>query len=290
MPYGVVANYGVRPNLGVVANAGVQPNYGTGGAGGAQLTPVFQSDWATQLGTSLTARLDGTKWTQRVDGGIAVIDAAGLGFPSTMAKVIDIPWNTGGLMHVDTMAVPSAGDVRYYRWYYRLDVPDAVAVAETHPIQDGFSAADSNWMFKAFHNEGGAGNWRVQVEFLGMAYPNQRWRAINVNLTKGEVYRVEFRLEVVTSTTYKAQWRLYDEAGTLVVDNGDLFQEDSTTVTLESADPTFTFRNLTDLHGLNCGTNNTGVEGGRYGYQGGFAVCDNQGWIGAYGNVTGEAQ
>ena len=32
MPYGVVANYGVRPTFGVVANVGVQPNYGTGGS------------------------------------------------------------------------------------------------------------------------------------------------------------------------------------------------------------------------------------------------------------------
>ena len=96
-------------------------------------------------------------------------------------------------------------------------------------------------------------------------------------------------MEVVTSTTYNFSIRIFNPAGTQVAGNADFIREDSFgSVTLAAPGGTFSLRNITDLHGFNSGCNNVGTEGGNYGYQGGFAVADNQGWIGAYGTIAGE--
>lgn len=54
------------------------------------------------------------------------------------------------------------------------------------------------------------------------------------------------------------------------------------------ATQTLTFNDAQNLDGLNAGVNDIGPEPGDYAYEGGFAVVDDQGWIGAYGSVAGE--
>jgi hypothetical protein len=257
---------------------------------GTDLTPVFQSDWSTATGTSASAQSDGGKWETVATGLTVVANPGTLGFPATMANLLDVPWNGAfAFCRTESLGVPSVGVTRYYRWYFRLEIPDGVADAETHPVQDGYTAADVNWMFKAWHNLAGAGQWRIDFEFLVNDYPFQRWAAINTYLNKNQTYRIEYALERTGATTQKSDIRVYDSSNALVLDASDFFREDSVEVTLLSADHTFTFRNVNALVGLNAGSNDGGAEVGRYAYQGGFAVCDDQGWIGAYGSVTGEA-
>lgn len=253
------------------------------------LTPEFQSDWSFATGTSASALSDNGKWDERAVG-FEVVASSGLGFPAGMANVIDVDWDgVFNFARTDTISVPAIGDTRHYRWYMRVDIPDDVADLETHPIQDGLSAPTTNWMFKVFHNSAGDGFWRPSLWTQGNAYPFIRWTANSTALTKGEVYRVELMIDRTSATEYKTAIRIYDDANVLVADEFDFFREDSGSLTLGSIDPTLTFYDVNELAGLNCGSNDADPEAGRYGYQGGFAVVDNQGWIGAYGSVSGEA-
>lgn len=243
---------------------------------------LFHSNWSSALGTSDLAVMDQGKtlpWNIR-GGGCEVVAATGLNMPTP--NCLRVGWGNGlfNFLRRSGLSVPPVGTSRYYRWYFRLDIPDGVADAETHPMQDGYTAADANWMFKVWHNLAGPGRWLAQFEFLGNAYPNQRWRATQIRLNKRDTYRIEVRIQRTAVNGYRANVRIFDSTNTLVVSDANFFQEDSTTVTLAS-NPTFAFRNVNELAGFNAGANDAGPEAGIYGYQAAVAISDVD-WLGPY--------
>lgn len=259
-------------------------------AAAGALTPEFFSDFSTATGTGASARSDGGKWDDQAVGFTVIANPGTLGFPAAMVNVIDVDWDNGfNFARTDTLPIPAVGVARHYRWYMRVDIPNGVADSETHPIQDGFSAPTTNWMFKVYHNSAGNDKWRPSLWTQGNAYPLIRWTANSTSLDKGVTYRVELMIDRTSTTEYQTAIRIYDESDVLVADEFDFFREDSAVLTLGGMNPTLTFYDVNELAGLNCGTNDAGPESGRYGYQGGFAVVDDQGWIGAYGSVVGEA-
>jgi hypothetical protein len=256
----------------------------------ADLTPVFFSDWATQTpGTTAAAKTDSSKWNYGTPIGGSVVASTGLGFPATMANVFLAPWNTASgwaFLRKTDMSVPAVGDSRYYRWYFRMVIADGTADNQTHPVQDGFDAPSSNWEFVPT-NTGAAGTWRPDIWYNAASYPGKRWES-NTQLNKNQTYRFEVRITRTATTTFTSSFRVYNSSNTLVLDDSNFMREDSGGSVNLSSQPSLPFVAAANLAGLNAGTNDTGSEAGDYAYEGGFAVCDNQGYIGAYGSVAGE--
>lgn len=268
------------------------------------LTPIFQSDFGTTTGTSSNAYLDGGAW-DRVGGyGHEVVASTGLDFPSTNTCRFDANYSNSGfcLTQVDLTAL-AVGVTRYHRLYVRMTFPDELVGNGDHPWQDGNAVGDSNYLLGVGYGSADSpthdGDWRLSViiiEDLGSIICVGPW------LAKGTTYRVEWAVERIDTSTYNFDIRVYDTAGVLLYGSSD-FAPQFGGGTLASRGP-YTFKAAQEASPgdfFNCGTNDFETAGNdwwnaapysgvfAYGYQGCFAVCEDQGWIGAYGSVTGEA-
>lgn len=265
---------------------------------GAPLTPIFFSDFAGAAGTSAAAIDDGGKWDVAGSGGEVVANSVALGFPATMTNVLRVPWSTTGVMW--RVGPPfgagfpdlAVGSTRYYRYYFRQVQPDATVDTQTHPMQDGSGGSQTNWTMQCFNNVG-AGVWKLGHGFWGNPYPYDQFH-LTTPLMKGVTYRLEHAIHRVTDTTFTFDTRVFDESVSVVtpIYDGDDFYAagdlDESTMTAYFATQTLTFNDAANLDGFNAGVNDMGTEAGDYGYEAGFAVVDDQGWIGAYGSVVGE--
>ncbi|MBX3173908.1 MAG: hypothetical protein KF709_05815 [Gemmatimonadaceae bacterium] len=260
---------------------------------GVPTAVVFQSDWAAAaLGSSTASKNDGGKWPI-VGGsngtGVEVVSATGLGMPATMLKCLRVPWNNGvfNFLRVDTLPVPALGQSRAYRLYQRIVLPDGTADINTHPNQDGNAIGGCNWAWNVF-NDAPAGKWRPGVQFVGDTFPNNNF--IGPNLDKGVTYRLEFLLtrDAVSATAFKFDLRISTAAGAPVANGGDFVNASAISLTAYCASNNLVFNNPANLNGFNAGANDVGPEAGDWGYQGGIAIRDNEGFIGGYGSVVGE--
>ncbi|HEY0674232.1 MAG TPA: Ig-like domain-containing protein [Longimicrobiales bacterium] len=256
---------------------------------------VFSSDFSTALGTSSAAVTDGGRWNIQATTPetMRIISAAGLGFPSAnVMEMIATSERQGfAIIRKTGMPIPAVGESRYYRWYIRVMQPDNLSDYNSHPIQDGNAASQTNWMFLVI-GQGGpgsvpAGHYQPEFWANSAAYPNQRW--YGPDLPKNQTYRYELQIHRVTSTQFQMHVRIYNSAGTLVADDDD-FRNYDVGVTLAS-NPTFPLTAATNLDGLNAGNNGiANLPAGSnftYAYEGAFAVCSG-GWCGPY--VAGEGR
>jgi hypothetical protein len=267
--------------------------------GVGNLTPKFFSDWATQTpGTSADTKgdlvLGSRKWEDTVGGGGEIVAATGLDFPAAIANAyyardneLGSPPEGFNFVRTESLSVPGIGDTRYYRWYFRCVMPDGISPSETHPIQDGFSAPTSNWQMRV-QNGTTNGKWTIGWWSTGTDFPNRRFTSPLNSLDKSETYRIEFAISRTGTTTYTMHARVFDETGVLVLDDSD-FKNDYGPDEYLSDNPSLLFADVNYLNGLNAGCNGSGSNVGPYAYEAGFAVADNQGWVGAYGSVAGEA-
>jgi hypothetical protein len=258
---------------------------------------IFVSNWSTAaLGTANPSRGDAGKWNLIGGFGQEVVSSAGLDFPSPkVCKFVANRQNSGfALLRHTGMPVPAVGTTRYYRWYTRMTFPDPIVGNGDHPWQDGNAVGDCNWMVVVHYgtevSPARNGQWRLGVIFL--LNTNGQF-AFGPWLDKHKTYRIECALTRLTSTTYDFQMRVYDTANALVFSDAD-FPADAGGGTLATRGP-WTFRNVANLDGFNCGTNDFETAGNDwwtttfdYSYQGCFAIRDDQGWLGPYGSVTGE--
>ena len=189
-----------------------------------------------------------------------------------------------------TLAV---GSTRYYRYYFRQVQPDATVDTQTHPVQDGSGGSQTNWSMQCFNNVG-AGVWKLGHGFWGNPFPYDQFH-LQTLLDKRRTYRLEHAIERVTDTTFRFDTRVFDEsvsAVTPIYDGDDFFAGGDPargSMTEYFATQTLTFNNAQNLDGINAGVNDIDPnEPGDYAYQGGFAVVEDQGWIGPYGSVAGE--
>jgi hypothetical protein len=269
---------------------------------GTVVQPAFEftSDWGTATGTSDAALRD---TDQVVDWGTLVgsntnrsVDAStGLDFPSTNVLRIGTEWNGSGSSSFiprlsNTLAIPDVGDSKYYRWYIRWVVPEAVTTWGTpHPIQDGPDAANANWLFECRRGTGGT---KVTVGWnpINNVFPNNRWHAIDA-LDLNETYRVELKLTRTASTLYTLEPRVYDADGILVLDGSDFLNQTGVGSTALSSGYEFTFQDTAHLEDFQMGTNGAfqGTSSGDhpvdYCYQGCVAISADD-WCGPY--VDGE--
>lgn len=262
---------------------------------GARLVPLFFSDFGTALGTANPARGDGGKWDLLGGHGQEVVASAGLDFPSAnTCRFVAHRDNSGFALSRHTGLPPLAvGSTRAYRWYVRMTFPDALVGNGDHPWQDGNAVGDCNFIVGVHYGSdvgaARAGQWQLGATFLtdpNGFYDNGPW------LDKNRTYRVECLLARLTDTTYDFDFRVYD-GETLAFTSAD-FPADFGGTTIETGGP-WMFRDPANLDGFNCGTNDFETAGNdwwldtfEYSYQGCFAICDDQGWIGPYGSVEGE--
>ena len=294
----------VRAAGGVLISVGFGSACGGGGPpttnnrGPGTITPVFRSDWAQAApGTSAAAVSDGGKWNLIGGSGHEVVAASGLQFPSAkVCKFVANRSNNGfALLRHTGMPIPAVGATRHYRWYVRMTFPDPLVGNGDHPWQDGHAVSDCTYIVGVHYgSDVGAtrnGQWQIGATFLGNAngaFDNGPW------LNKNQTYRVEAALERLTATTYDFSMRVYDGGADTPLFDDDDFPADFGGGTLATRGP-WTFSNVNNLDGFNCGTNDFETAGNNwwtstfdYGYQGCFAIADNQGWIGPYGSVIGE--
>jgi len=183
-----------------------------------------------------------------------------------------------------------------------MEFPDELVGNGDHPWQDGNAVSDANWFVGCTYGSSDApthsGDWQPSVWSLQTAgstpFGAGPW------LTKGVTYRFELALYRLSTTQYDLSIRVYDTAGTLLHTSAD-WPADFGGGTLATRIP-FDFKNVANLDGLNCGTNDFETAGNEswwnvgsptflYSYQGCFLVLDrtesiSEGtWVGPYGAI-----
>lgn len=264
------------------------------------LTPIFQSDFSTATGTGSSAYLDGGAWDRRGGFGQEVVASTGLDFPSTNVCRFDANYSNSGfcLTQVDLTAL-AVGVTRYHRLYVRMTFPDDLVGNGDHPWQDGNAVGDSNYLLGVSYGSAvdspDPSAWQPNVLIIedgGTISCRGPW------LSKGTTYRIEWSVERIDTATYNFDIRVYDTSGTLLYDSTDFVPEfGGGTLATRGPYDFKTAQQASPGDYFNCGTNDFETAGNdwwisadpfTYGYQGCFAICEDQGWIGAYGSVTGE--
>jgi len=262
---------------------------------------VFRADWSTATGQSAEALTDGGRWEHQIGNGRRneVVSAGGLDFPTS--NVLAGWWEEGSrygiaptqLVRTASIPVPGVGQSLYYRWYIRVVAPDGLdADDQTHPIQDGNAAGDSNWMFEVVtrstngSNGVPAGHWSPRFNYQANLGTHGHYKFYHY-LETDQTYRFEMRLHRTASSAFAVEIRVYDSADNLVADNSDFVStRDHNTVLSQVASHSFV--NANNLNGLNAGHNGLVMNLSRHTlayYQGGFCVRTDR-WCGAYDGGT----
>lgn len=253
---------------------------------------VWSSSWRT-LGSSETAILDEGLWTRIGGAGLAVVPSTGLDFPTSNVLQVNALAGVSGfaLVQKDGLPIPAIGQSLWYRWYFRATWPDNLSDAGSHPVQDANAASGTNWMFNVYHNVGGAG-WYTPTFWPGNGIQvnrpgDQMNRWIGPRLPKHQTHRFELQVHRVGERTWQLHVRIYNSANQQIASDSAITNNDPTfspgRMTLADL-PTFTFRDVAALQGLNAGNNGISAPAPFpfvFAYQGGFAVS-TVGWIGAY--------
>lgn len=266
----------------------------------------FFSDWAG-VSTPSNAALDlsdGGKWDS-ADGNDRVqriISAAGLDFPTLNVLETGAEFPEASpvpIIQKGTLSIPGIGESRYYRFYIRVVLPDSYTTTDwqTHPIQVGNAAGDSIWMFiinnrpeftsSPFGSSIPAGHYSAEIWF---DQGGTHWYF--PFLPKHETHRFELKVTRDTSTTLKAEMRVYDSSGTLLYDSDDVIDfDDNVQSTFYASNSTTIGTSVNSFAVLNCGNNGVGGTAATdevLTYQGAFGVRTDD-WCGPYGNGIGES-
>lgn len=219
-------------------------------------------------------------------GSLALVDAAGLGFPAGLAKVLRVAMGTGDFDWVEVSgkwSLPAIGQSRAYRLYYRnATTTTGNSWASTHPVESTGLDGGIGGNFYAWHI-GSGGQWAFSPE--GAGFPRNHF-TINPTATdlgtlaKNVTYRVEWKWTRTGSNVYSLDLRIYDGAGKLAYDKDTIRAWGNSTPTLASNPGGIALDDgaVTGFRvGINGGFSATGAQ---YVYWGGFAVCTD--WCGAY--------
>ncbi len=259
---------------------------------------IFVSDWSTAVGASMNAVFDQGRtphWNSEACGIqpnlIEVVPAAGLGFPASMANVLQVSYNgenCADVISLDQWAAPARNESIYFRLYLRTSIPDSVGtppMSSHHPIEPKPGACPFQWEFAV----GPRSNGTWDLRYVTPAdYP---LNGFNVEgLAKNAAYRLEWALHRQVDGSYRADLRLYNAAEQLVADDVSFLASDVGT-SLADADPAIAIDDEC-MRALLVGNNGpsgwdavTLASGARM-YYGGVAV-GRSGWIGPY--VASEA-
>jgi len=257
---------------------------------------IFHSDWSTDTGTGNDARLDTDKvlpWDS-TEAGVgttptSVIDATGLGFPTTncLAMRIDNPFaNYYGWCEIaGKWDAPAIGESLFYRWYVRNGVTDAgFGGTDWHPIvadRGGTYATPIGAWQNLFYVHASNATWRFVHHYLSETWPDDEWYGPWLDLN--HTYRVESQVYRLGAATYNLHIKIYNEADALVAGDSD-FANANASATLADT-PTFTADPNThlSLQEFSIGNNGPGdaVAATRYLYWGGVCLRTDD-WCGPY--------
>lgn len=265
---------------------------------------VFASDWKDQLGTypatmdPVTPGGSDYRWSTYLGHFVVdqmdVIEATGLGFPASMAKVMRVPCDglstnpVGGGRQQNVrytgLPVPAIGESLYFRMYERFHTyPSGTGSTDAqHGEQDGNAIGDINWARRSF--EKSATTYGIGLRTEVNAFPNNRW-GDGPTYTKGVTYRWEWRIHRVGTSSVQYHVRVYGaDDTTLLFDDDDFANLSGGSPVYLSSNPTLSLRNVANLNGLNVGTNGWQyIYTGIIKYVGGVCVR-TQDWCGPYRN------
>jgi hypothetical protein len=268
-------------------------------------TVVWESDWSHKRGgpEDREAITDGGKWPIMNDYGcgggkpcndmLSIVSAEGLGFPPGMANVMRVSFDghkgsQDVIVEGEWEAPRAPGDVLYYRIYMRNDIPTDTRMGTNgnHPYQlgrftrteDGFFC-NTYFEFNFGNDHDGDGLFPFAVASARSGTPYRYFTTLPVN----EALRIEYAFLKQEVDQYKIRFRVYDEAGRLIVDSdeGDMIGQGDGNQRLELQARTFRIPDMcvpTQFIGTN-GPANPPERG--YHYWGGFAVCEGD-WCGPY--------
>lgn len=280
----------------------------------------FATDWANSSQDSAPASvLDSANlkraWDQFTafpgDTFLSVVSASGRGFPGPMANVLrvelDRNMSNSQMLQVDSAWTrPAVGEYLFIRSYDRLDMPVGEST-NTHVMHIG-SSTDGYGMrlFEANVAVGSDSTLRVDYDFmfnqnnLGRGVGRFRDTLSNTDLNAYTTVRREMRFHRFHTDSLRAQIRIYDSAGGLLLTGSDFvcfasgtggcndiggYQNDTIGQYAFNVDDWAKFENME--------VGNNGAEAGdpaspAYWYWGGIAVrvsATSTDWIGPYPSI-----
>lgn len=271
-------------------------------SGASSGTTVLTMDYTRGGGTgrSNDALEDVNIWDvssgYNASAGSQIVSAATAGAPGSGNVLQSLCGATpGGFLNalVTGLGTIDSGETRNYRWTFRFD-QQISGDTEQHPIQDGtgghstiswgfytYYTTATTWAFKFRPNAGSNG---------GLSGNDHYWGSALGALTTGTWYQFEIQIHRTSSTEFKMHGRVYNAAGTVIMDDED-FVNLNGTKNLSADSPTFNLHSTLGadtLDALHWGCNGiTGATiGDPYAHEGGLKIVDGlspgSGWIGAY--------
>jgi hypothetical protein len=245
---------------------------------------VFTSDWSTATGNGSNAFTDGGRWVQA--GGdapspvMSIVAGSTVGWTRTpnVARV-QFRGASGGSIQIEAQNVIPASTTHWGRFYVRND---ETANMNWHPT--AYNTVGDIQMVP-FFRDGRSSGWYIGLQLAGHSYPYVVWQA-QTALPNGQWFRYEWQVEYVSATRYRFHVRVYNMAGTLVLDDDDLMQADysgsgHSLASFQAAGNTFSVNNAALAR--NFGLGNEGPAGstnsGQYYYFASVALSTS-GWIG----------
>jgi hypothetical protein len=275
-------------------------------SGGVEVPPepppsegiVFSSSWATATGNSSNAVTDGGNFNDAGycgrDDILSVVSASSVGFTRSTNVFAVAMRGDNGCGQVQRLDAYPLGQSHWGRMYFRND--ETQMGGSIHNWSYNF-VGDIQLIF--FNRQAVSGGWVLEVR-LGADWPYGTWKLQTgpgtdvfnpplVVLSHQTWYRYEWHVEFIDSATrYRFYPRLYTEAGTLLYDESNFYQESTPTqgtATLSSwyaAGNSFAFSDLELMR--NIGIGNEGrvpsPNSGEFWYVGNFAISTSD-WIGA---------
>lgn len=273
----------------------------SGGGGSPDADTVFRSDFGTATGTSTTALLDGSKWSAYEGNGImSVVSASGLGFPASIANVMQVDYNSDSTFDwvygTNIFPYPSnLGDSLYLRMYFRHAGTNAVdgPWASAHPMESegGHSGvAGLFWDLKLGNWADGTFPfaWVIDSPSLYLSYVtnNDATHGAPAALTKNVTRRLELKFTNTGTNSFALDSRLYaGDDTTLIADRNSIYEWGGAALsTLSTAQPL----DSTHLRSLRIGKNGgwgTGASGSKV-YWSGFRARTAD-WCGPHTTLNG---
>lgn len=196
---------------------------------------LFHTDWSTDIGDGQDAVRDTDKtvpwttWAQQYSQ-LNVESAAGLfsaGFTNCLGIRIQLAADRGidaGFSNIIYTGIsPQVGDSLYFRYYFRHDLADAeydaswaTSWAGNHPVENEDNQ-DANVLWKWDTRNDGEFSLYLVTKSTAAA---RNW-VLPVRLNKATEYRIEYMVEILTSSTYNIHARVYNAAGALLYDDDD---------------------------------------------------------------------
>jgi len=275
-----------------------QPDAGTGSGDAAADAAVstrelvWFADWRTQTGASDPALSDGGKFNDQLCNSnvLSVVPAADLSFPTTNVLRVEYAQPSACQMRRarDLWRTVAVGETMFWRVYYRNAVPDGRTLGFPHPLHLGEGNPYTMWV-NFFAPSAGSSSMTLQVDGSHV-WPDRGW---SYGFVTNQTYRLELRLQRVTTTTGKASVRVYDSSGLLVAAPSEWTNGETgpNLRSLADSDPTVMVSDAS-FRLLDIGNNDPGglVAGAdQVIYFGGLAVAigtDPEMWIGAYPSLT----